>query len=169
MTVATLALYQIVDELQQIGEVLEENGGELTPEITVQLDALEGALTGKVERIVLYMRNLDATAAAADSESMRLAEIGKRKRGVAARLKEYLKAQLELAGIPKVETPLCVVRLQRNSRPSISCAVPIEQLPEGFIRIKKEFDKDVAYELWKSGAPLPEGVLVEVGSHLRVN
>lgn len=166
---ATLKLYQVVDELALIGEQLEENGGELTPEIDAQLMALEGAFQQKVERVVLFMRNLDATAAAADGEANRLAEIGKRKRAVAARLKEYLKTQMEFAGIPKVETPLCSVRIQKNSRPSISYAGELDTLPEGFIRITRSFDSNVAYALFKAGGEMPVGVVVEVGSHLRVS
>jgi hypothetical protein len=166
---ATLALYQVVDALLAIGETLEENGGELTPDLAEQLDRLEGARDLKVERIVLFMRNLDATAAAADAEAQRLAAIAHRKRAVAARLKEYLKTQLEVAGIAKIETPLCTVRIQKNSRPTIKCTVPLDTLPEGFIRVRREFNSEAAYELYKAQAPLPEGILVELGSHLRIS
>jgi hypothetical protein len=165
---ATLKLYEVADALFYVAEQLEENGGELTPDLAAHLEALEGAFETKVERVLLFMRNLDATAAGADAEAMRLAEIGKRKRAVAARLKEYLKAQMELARIPKIETPLVSVRIQKNSRPSISCTVPLELLPEGFIRISRAFDANAAYELWRVQAPLPAGIEVVVGTHLRI-
>lgn len=166
---AALRLYEIVDALEQIGDELTENGGTLTPELVERLDALEGAFEEKVERTALYMKNIEATAAAAENEAHRLAELARSRRSAIARLKEYLKTQMELARIPKVETARIVARIQKNSRPSISCAVPIEQLPEHYVRVTRAFDNNVAYEAWKAGARLPDGVIVEVGSHLRVS
>lgn len=166
---AALKLYEVADALVLIGEQLEENGGELTPEIEEQLAVLDGAFEQKVERILLYAQNYRAAADAAVKEAERLASLGRSRTAIADRLRGYVKAQMDIAGRTKIETDRIVARIQKNGRPSIHCLVPIDTLPEGFVRVRREFNAEVAYELWKAKAPLPDGITVEHGSHLRVS
>lgn len=166
---APLKLYELADALDRIGDALIENGGELTPEIEAQLNELDHSFTKKLETVILYMRNVEAAAVAAENEAQRLFDLGKRRRSAAARLKEYAKRCMELANVPRVETDRIIVRIQKNSRPSISCTVPLEQLPEGYVRVTKTFNAEVAYELHKAGMTLPAGIDVVIGTHLRIS
>src|SRR3990167_9709297 len=77
---ATLKLYELADVYEGIAEALIENGGELTPDLAAQLDAIEGAFEAKVERVALSVRNLVATADAADAEAARLAALAPTRR-----------------------------------------------------------------------------------------
>lgn len=165
---AVLKLYEIADALVRVGDALIENGGELTPEIEAQLAGLEWALDDKVERTLLYTRNLEATASAADGEAQRLASLATTRRNAASRLKEYVKLEMERAGRDKVETDRIVARIAQNGRPSISWVRPIEDLPDTFVRVRRELDGTRAYEEWKHGNPLPDGFEVVRGTHLRV-
>lgn len=163
---ATLKLYEIADQLQAVAEQLVDNGGELTPELEAQLTALEGAFDTKVERVLLYARNLLATAQAAKGEAARLADLAGTRERAAERLREYVKQQMELADVTKVETSLIVARIQQNSRPSIRW---IEgPLPADFTKVITTLDGEKAYETWKRDGALPAGFTVERGSHLRV-
>lgn len=168
MTAGVLRLYEVADALVAIGEQLIENGGELTPEIEAELAVLDGAFEQKVERILLYGKNLEASAEAAAAEARRLNSLSSTRANAARRLRDYVKAQMETAGRPKVETDRIVARIQKNSRPSITCAVPLDQLPASLVRVTTAFSADAAYEQFKTGVPLPAGIEVLHGTHLRV-
>ena len=164
---ATLKLYELADAYERIAEALTENGGELTPDLAADLDAIEGAFEAKVERVALYVRNLLATAEAADAEAARLAALARTRRQGAEGLKGYLMAQLDRVEKPKVETPLIVVRIQRNSRPSIQWPETLP-IPETYQRVTVSLDGQKAFTDWKAGA-LPSGFVVEQGRHLRIS
>lgn len=166
---ATLRLYEISDALQAIGDTLVENGGELTPELTAQLDGLEGAFDAKVERIVLYIRNLETTSDAATQEAKRLAGLASTRAAAAARLRDYVKREMERTDHKKVETGLIVARIQKNGRPSVHFTGDAATLPVGYQRTVVELNRETAIENWRAGVPLPPGLTVEQGSHLRLS
>jgi hypothetical protein len=165
--IATLKLYELADAYERIAEALIENGGELTPELSAELDAIEGAFEAKVERVALYVRNLLATAEAADAEAARLAALARTRRQGAEGLKGYLMAQLDRVEKPKVETPLVVVRIQKNSRPAIRWPDTLP-IPKDYQRVTVSLDGQKAYQDFKAGA-LPKGFIVEQGRNLRIS
>lgn len=167
-TATEMALYEITSELQQVTEMLVESGGELTPEIEEALDALEGALEEKVERTVHVIRQLEGQAEAAKAEYRRLQDLYRSRRNAADRLKEYLHSQLRIASVQKIEADTCVVRRQKNGRPSIAWEGDPDALPEAFRRVDVRPDTQAAYEEWRTGGELPEGFRVERGEHLRI-
>lgn len=169
MTATVLNLYQVAAALAELGEQLVDNGGELTPEIEAQLGKLEGAWEDKVERILLYAQNVRASGTAAAAEAERLNHLAKARANAAQRLRDYVKQLMEIAGRPKVETDRIVARIQKNSRPSITCAIPVDELPPDLVRTTKSFNADAAYERHKAGGELPMGIDVVQGSHLRVS
>lgn len=182
MSATVLKLYECVDELEAVLEWVADHeeeikaaGGELPDEVVEMLDQVEGNLQTKVERTALVIQNQLANAAAAKSEADRLAKIAGTYTRQAEALKTYLKAQLDRAGIAKVETPLAKVWTQTNGRPSIRPAT--DEIPPAFQRIKIEFDGALAYETVKDAGlvPAPEdgpvevlGLIVERGTHLRI-
>lgn len=168
MTAAVLHLYEVVEQLVRIGDTLAENGGEITPEIEAQLRDLEGTFEEKVERILLYAQNLKASAEAATKEADRLAVLARGRASIADRLRQYVKAQMEALNRPKIETARIVARIQKNSRPSVSFVGELAELPSEFIRTVVAFNAEAAYEVFKAGGPLPAGVSVVQGTHLRV-
>lgn len=163
-----LRLYDITDDLQRIEEALIEAGGVLEPEIEKQLDAIEGQLMWKVERVIHMYQNLHRTADAFADEAERLMEHARTTGKAAEALKAYLKAQLEKVGRDRIETPTAKVRIQRNSRPSIRWMRETYLLPEPLARIKVEVDSTKAYEMYKAEGKLPDGFEVATGSHLRI-
>lgn len=166
---ATIPLYQIVDELTEIEAILEERGGELDDEIEARLDAIEADFERKCERLCGWRANLAASAKAYQEEADRLASRAKTLTRSADSVKRYLFAQLERSGRQKLEAGTWRLSVQRNSQPSVTVSVDPAALPERFRRITVEADRRALLNAWKDGTgPIPEGVVIEVGHHLRI-
>lgn len=166
---APLRLYEIADALESIEDTLLENGGELTPELEAALEALEGTLEQKAERICRVIRNHDASAKAFDAEIERLRGHKKAHENTVARLKDYLKTVLVRLDRTKVDAGVFKVALQNNSRPAIRWTLDPAAIPEQLRRVPPaEVDGDAAYEAWKKDRQLPPGFEVELGSHIRI-
>lgn len=73
------SIFDIDRELLDIFEELEENGGELTPEIEERLKLNEEEVTSKVKNYVEYINKLKADKAAIKAEKDRLAALDKSK------------------------------------------------------------------------------------------
>jgi hypothetical protein len=76
-------------------------------------------------------------------------------------------AQLDRVEKPKVETPLVVVRIQKNSRPAIRWPDTLP-IPKDYQRVTVSLDGQKAYQDFKAGA-LPKGFIVEQGRNLRIS
>lgn len=163
-----LRLWEIASELDEIGTALAEGGGELTPELGARLDAMEGAWEQKVENIALFIKECEANAAAAELERDRLAAICKHHQTKAKGLKDYLLFFMRRGGHKSVKTPRIRVWEQSNGRPSIRYVGDVNALPPEYRRVKVEVDTQFAFVEHQAGATLPEGFIVETGSHLRI-
>lgn len=177
MTVdATLPLYQLVNIRDMLDGLLAQSEGEVTPDLADLLDQVEGATTEKIERVALYIRELSATADAIDVEKDRLAARAKAKRVAAESLKGYLKAQLERLQQTEVRGLLATVAIQPNGQPSVTTSdEPAILYGRGeayrpFVKRQDTYTLDRAAVLaaWKNHEPMPAGITVERGSHLRI-
>jgi len=159
-------LYEIVDEYQAVIQAVEEAEGELSPELIAQLDAIPGAFKEKAERGALYLRNLQTLAEGAKAEADRLNALATSRGNAVDRLKAYLKQNMERMGETAIVTPLVKLRIQKNSRPAI--AWPDGQpIPTDYQRVSVSLDGTKAYDAQKAGT-LPEGFVVTLGTHLRI-
>lgn len=109
----TLKLYDLtadyLDALDALAEIED-----LPPEaIADTLEGLAGAWEDKALNVARYVRNLEAEAAAIDEARKRMDARGKATANQAARLKAYLKAELERTGL-KPKAPDLALRLQNN-------------------------------------------------------
>lgn len=133
------------------------------------LSELQDGIEGKAENIAALVRTLEAEATAYESEWKRLkAEQDVRLRKV-DRLKDYLRQNLEAAGLPSLKAGLFTVAVQQNP-PSIIVPDGLP-LPEQFVRVIPEQrvpDKKALLDAYKQGGVLPEGVEVHRGTHLRI-
>ena len=163
----TVPLYALGDELEEIVDAIVELEGELTPELAERLEDIGGAFDEKVERCALFIQNLTAMAKVAESEAKRLRELAEVRTKTAARLKAYVKEQMQRTDRTKIETGRVKAWIQRNGRPSINWPGPDDTIPKGFERVMVMLDGTKAYEAHKAGT-LPEGFEVDHGSHLRI-
>jgi len=161
-------LYEIAAELEAVNELLDETGGELTPEVEAQLDALTWAFDEKAERICQLIDSISGLAASAELTEKRARALRITREAKADSLKSYLKREMETARRPKLNLPSFRVWTQRNSRPSIEWTRGTATLPPEFRRVDIVPDLDRAYNEWKAGQKLPDGFEVRVGSHLRI-
>ena len=184
MMTSTLRLYECVDALEAVLDWIAENeeavkaaGGELPPELEAMLNEVEGNFQEKVERTALVIRNQMANALAAQSEADRLRKIAATYTNQAEALKSYLHDQLRRVGATRIQTARAKVWVQANGRPSIRLADP-EVIPAAFQRTRVEFDSQAAYESLKARNEIPDpedgavtidGLVVERGTHLRIN
>lgn len=163
-------LWVISDELEEIGALLAENGGELTPELEARLDGVEGEFLAKVERVALYIRECERMAEGAKVEKDRLAAIQKANERTADGLKRYLLAHLERHGRDKVDTYKARVR-RSPSPPSYRwTGDTYEAIPEPFRRTKvvHSLNVDAVKEAICDGKPLPDGIEVSRSYHIRI-
>ena len=169
MEARSKALWAITDELQEVGALIGDNDGELTPELEARLDALEGELTEKVERIALYIRESELEAEKAKAEKDRLYWIEKHHASKAESLKKYLMACMTSAGEYSVETHRARVRVQKNSKVSVRWTRGVHELPEGYRRTTIKPDLTAVHEDLDAGATPPEGFEVIQDYHLRIS
>lgn len=163
-----LRLWEIATELDEIGEALVECGGELTPELEERLDLMSGAFEDKCEKIALFVKECEANAAAAAVEEARLAAIAKSFDTKARGLKGYLLHYMQRTGRSSLKTPRVRVWEQKNGRPAIRFVGDLASLPGDYVRVKREADLQFAFVEHQAGAKLPDGFVVEHGTHLRI-
>jgi hypothetical protein len=168
--VVSIPLYERVDALQTVEAWLLENDGELTPELEQLMAEAVGDFEAKVESVAGKVRELTVTADAVQAEAHRLAARATAFANAAARLKDYLHRELTRADRPSVKGTRFTVAIQRNTRPAIAAIVPLDTLPADWCRVsvKMALDTDRVMEAWKAGSPLPDGISVTVGTHVRI-
>lgn len=164
----TLRLYQLPAAFREMDILLDESGGEITPEIAAQLDQLGRTLETKVASIVALLQEWRLAGDAAATETKRLSDLAASRHRAADRLQGYLLDQLRAMGQDRVQTPTCSVSVCPNSRPSIRWTRDPDKLPEGYRRVSVTPDGQAAYEAYRRGEPLPEGFEVIQGYHLRI-
>lgn len=167
---ATMSTPSLMDLAPQYAAVIEEMldaGGDLSDEaLAERLNAIEGEFGTKVERCQIVYRRLVAEAAGDEMFAAPWVERAAKKKRAAERLKGYVYACMVASGQKRIETELGGARLQ-VSPPSAKCEVPLETLPDWLRRTTVAFDAAKAVETYRQGLGLPDGVRIEVGSHLR--
>lgn len=177
----TLKLYDIVDALQTVRDWMTEHeqeiidgGGELPPALGELLDAVDLQYEEKVERVWLYIRELLVTAEAVKMEEKRLASRRQAMEKSADSLKGYLLRMMLLAERPVVKGKLATVRVQPSPK-SVRSVLTAEQIAAlmasvpDLVRHSESYtlDKAKVMEYAETGRPLPEGVTIEQGYHIR--
>lgn len=185
MSTTSPALWERTEALRTVEAWIEEhadeivaNGGALTPELEALLNDAQGEFTEKAERVALYVLELQADAKKAGQEAARLASRQRHFEHAAKSLKHYLQRQLEQTGMTSVKTPLVSVRVQA-SPPSLVgelSEAEVERLAGDpdlghtvtYVPARYELNRRALLDYAKAGKPLPEGLAVTQGTHLRV-
>ncbi len=175
---ATEALSILDDLIAEHAALIEAKGGDIEaiPEIAELLTFAEDAFEGAVERWALKIRSLIAEAEGVNVERIRLEALEKQKMNAATRLKEYLRRQMEARQCTKIATALVTVRIQKNGgKPAVSCKseAKIEELyasgsPFAAQRVQYVLATDAIIAAFEAGEELPEDIVVQRGTHLRV-
>ncbi len=123
-----MKLYDLTQNYLQLLDMAEQLDEETFQDT---LAAIQEPLEEKVENIAKMIRSLEADITAIKDEEKRLADRRKALETKVDNSKEFLKQQLELAGIDKVKRPLITVSIQNNP-PSVH-VVDIEKISSQFI------------------------------------
>lgn len=125
------ALYTLALEFRAAAEQLENL--ELPPEAVADtLESLSGDLEQKAQNVALFARNLEATAAAIKQAEGDMARRRKALENRVAHLKDYMLAQMMVAGIKKIEGPYLRIGIRDN--PEAVEVFDAAQIPAEFMR-----------------------------------
>jgi hypothetical protein len=163
-------LYEINVELRKIGEIIEENDGELTEELDERFTKLSIAYEEKLDNILALRQEYIQRAKSLNSESQRLKSAGDTAIKTADRLRQYVYDAMIANKDMKLELARFKVWRQ-GTAPSVKECPEAEKLPDEFVRIIPEnrvIDKKALISAWKAEDQLPEGVLISTGETLRV-
>lgn len=91
-------LFQISAELNEIYDIIEENDGEITPEIEERLNIAEGNFKGKIDDYVSLIRILEGQVDQCAEEAKRIAKVKKSKENLKTRLSNFVIKAIEQFG-----------------------------------------------------------------------
>lgn len=163
MEAKELTLRDTTDRLAEIEAELEENGGELTPEMERDLEKLTENRKDKSQRIVLFSRRMKYMAEALKGEAKKLAESARRKLTASDRVERYLLAEMQIAEEKKIHTDLFTIARAKIGRPRIELreGCKEELLDASLVRVipeKIELDKDAVWKYLKEKELMPKDV-----------
>jgi len=161
-----LKLYEIAGQYRQLAETLADSDFDpATIADTIEASGLTDALQEKARGVELVARAAEVHVPAIDAEIARLQALKAHRQKVARGLREYLKAQMEVAGIDKIDCPLFRLTLKKNPPavevfderqvPAAFWVTPAPQPPEPRI------DKAALKAAIKAGAEVPGARLVQ--------
>lgn len=155
-----LTLYTISGELSSLLAALEENGGELTPEMEAALAITEERFTEKAADYGLAILNLRAMVAAVKSEIDRLTGLRKFYENTEKRLCGAISGAMQALDHPRVETPTMRLSLRHTKATEID---DIALVPDRFKMTKVEtvVDKTKVKNAIQAGEEVPGAFLVE--------
>ena len=153
-------LYQISGDLLALLNEIEENEGEITPEVERALAITEEQFAAKSEDYGHAILNLKAMATAAKAEKDRLYKLQKFYEGAAERLSTALCNAMEVLEHPSVETPSVRLFLRRTIATEIEDA---DLVPKDYktVKVEEVVNKTAVKEAIKSGKEVPGAKLVE--------
>lgn len=137
--------------------------------ITDTLESMSGDLEVKATNTAMVVRNLEATAEAIKQAEAQMAARRKALENRAARVKDYLLANMIVAGIAKVECPLFKLSVRDN--PAAVEVYQPELIPEAFMTKPEPTppapDKAAIKAAMKAGTEIP-GCRLIVGKRLEI-
>ena len=155
-----MTLYEIDKAIQEAleGAVDPESGEIIDEELLAAYDQLRMDRDQKVENIGLYIKNLEADAAAIKAEAKNLTARAKAAENKAEHLRNYM--QFCLNG-QKFQSPRLSVSFRRSQKVEVD-QNRLFEIPEDYLRYKDpEDDKKRVSEALKAGEDIPGCTLVD--------
>ena len=161
-------LYDIAAEYRQTADKLADlDLDEQT--IADTLEGMSGALELKAQNVVMFARNLEATATAIKEAETTMASRRKALEHRAAGLRRYALSAMQVAGVQSIECPYFKLSVRKN--PTAVEVFDAAQIPAQFMRTPEPpppaLDKKAITEAIKAGQEVPGARLVS-GERLEV-
>jgi predicted nuclease with TOPRIM domain len=109
-----MRLYEISSEFQKIVDLIE-NCDEMSPELIDQLNAVSENASAKVINVAAFIKNLEAEAKSMEDYIKNMQDRQGKIEKKIANLKDYLKYNMDILKLTKVESPELDVQLRANS------------------------------------------------------
>ncbi|SDV49243.1 siphovirus Gp157 family protein [Chitinasiproducens palmae] len=107
------SLYVIASEYRQAADTLAElDLDEQT--VADTLESISGDITEKATNVAAFIRNLESTAEAVKNAAKGMTDRAKAIEARADRIKHYLLANMQHAGIKKIDSPLFAITVKDN-------------------------------------------------------
>ena len=149
-------LFNIDAELYEVYNEIENNGGEMTPELEATLEITEAERLTKGEGYVYVIKQLRSQSDMIKSEIKRLQELAKRYENSADKLSDTLLQSVVAHG--QIKTALVTI----SSRKSKAVSITDESLLGAeFMRIKTEPNKTAIKEALEAGQEVQGALIVE--------
>jgi len=108
-------LYQLTEQMSALESLLEDNGGELTPDIEALWQETGESLTRKVDNYNALIIKLKNYSSNLDAEIKRLQGLKKTADNSLKNVKEHIKSVMEQFGIDKLEGAYCKISLASST------------------------------------------------------
>lgn len=160
-----MKLYEISNEFQKIVDLIE-NCDEMTPELIAEFESVSQDASAKVINIGAFIKNLEAESQSMDSYIKNMQERQAKVDKKIESLKDYLKYNMDILKLNKVESPEFDVQLRANqySLDLFDQAL----IPKEYIRVKESVSiskQDIIKDL-KVGCDVPGARFVTTKSVL---
>jgi len=158
-------LYQIETEYMELMNTLEENSGEITPEIEEALIINEKELNQKSISYLAVVKNKESFNTLIDDEIKRLQQLKKQNSTIISKLKDNLLQAVNLFGAFEVGFN------KFGTRKSSSVEVEdVNELPKEYkvVKVTEQADKDAIKKALQNGEKIPGCKIVEK-KNLKIN
>jgi hypothetical protein len=163
-----LTLYEIGHQYLAALDALTDPEADLPMQaIADTLEGIEGQLQDKAVNVAKFLRNLEAAAEAIKAAEDRMAKRRRALEGRAKWIKDYLKGNMEVSGITKIESPWFVLSVQKNP-PAVEI-IDERAIPDFFRTevVTVTLDKQALKEALKAGEEVPGARMVN-GTRLSI-
>jgi len=158
-------LWQLTQEELAFISLMEETGGEITPELEEELAVRRENFDYKAESYTKLILKLESDVEAASAEIKRIQDLKKTKENTVKRLKTTLRDALMIfgrqdakTGAMKYETPLFKLSIRTSNAVEVNDEAI---LPDEFWAIKREVSKTLISTAIKDGREVPGASMVE--------
>lgn len=168
-------LYELLPEMRQMEDILEETGGELTPELEGLWQETSTSLVTKVDGYNDLLNHLEGYSKNLDTEIKRLQALKKTADNSYKRVTEHLKDAMIAFGFTKLEGERCKVSLSTSTSTEVDDDVVLQpylsrlellHLP-AWITADLKVSKTALKEAFKGKDVMPAGVTFKENKSLR--
>ena len=160
-----MKLYQLAGQYKQLAEQLSNlDLDSQTVADTIEASGIVDSLQDKAQGVLLVAKSAEIYIPAIDAEIERLQALKAKHQKVAQGLRDYLKLNMEQAGIDKIECPLFQITIRKNP-PSVD-VFDDKQIPEYWVTPEPKppvaaISKTLLSKAIKAGAEVPGARLVQ--------
>ncbi|MCP4259369.1 MAG: siphovirus Gp157 family protein [Planctomycetes bacterium] len=161
-------LYELTAQHQKLQTLTDGNPDEMRELLADTFEAIEGEYNDKAVALITVSNNLDSDIIAIDTEIKRLQDRRKITANKRTHLRDYLRDNMEAAGISNIKCPLFSITLAKG-RDTVGIT-DAKAIPADYIAVKvsKSPDKTLLLARLKEGESIPGAVLGKSRPSLRI-